>query len=350
MRFALRQLKASPAFTVVAASRSRSASAPTAPMFALADATLLRPLPFPGADRLVMVWERAPTFRGPCRPSIFVDWSEQNRTFEALAADQPGIGGGPLLGGPDGSLQSVDRQTVTARFFDVLGVRPIAGRTFVPTSRSGRVRRGRRDERGAVAHAIRRRSVARRRATSGSTGAIHRHRRRARRCSSSSGRRASGRACRRRLDPAQDGCRLGARSLQVVGRLKPGRHARGRAADLAAPWRALARDYPATNKGWSQRRAAACGRDGTRAAADITVLSSASSASCCSCAAPNVANLLLARGSVRSRELAVRRRSARRRSRIVAQLLTESLVLGRRWAVVARRRRWLGDSARRRPR
>ncbi len=43
-----------------------------------------------------------------------------------------GIGGGPLLEGPDGSLQSVDRQFVTTRFFDALGVRPIAGRTFRP--------------------------------------------------------------------------------------------------------------------------------------------------------------------------------------------------------------------------
>ena len=44
-----------------------------------------------------------------------------------------GIGGGRCSTAPDGTLQSVDRQTVTARFFDVLGVTPVPGRTFLPS-------------------------------------------------------------------------------------------------------------------------------------------------------------------------------------------------------------------------
>ena len=129
--FALRQLKASPAFTAVAAITLALGIGANSAMFALADATLMRPLPYPDADRLVMVWERAPTFpRVPMSPVTLRDLDEQNQSFERLGGINMGIGGGPLLEAPDGSLQSVDRQLVTARFFDVLGVRPIAGRTF----------------------------------------------------------------------------------------------------------------------------------------------------------------------------------------------------------------------------
>ena len=129
--FALRQLKASPAFAAVAAITLALGIGANSAMFALADATLMRPLPYPDADRLVMVWERAPTFpRVPMSPVTLRDLDEQNQTFERLGGINMGIGGGPLLEAPDGSLQSVDRQFVTARFFDALGVQPIAGRTF----------------------------------------------------------------------------------------------------------------------------------------------------------------------------------------------------------------------------
>ncbi|HEY9467464.1 MAG TPA: ABC transporter permease, partial [Vicinamibacterales bacterium] len=132
--FALRQLRASPAFTTVAAITLALGIGANSAMFALADATLLRPLPYPQPDRLVMVWTRHPSVpRGGVSPTDLRDWDEQSRTFEALAAVQFGVGGGPLVEGPDGSLQSADRQGVTARFFEVLGVTPVAGRTFQPS-------------------------------------------------------------------------------------------------------------------------------------------------------------------------------------------------------------------------
>src|SRR5262245_18123740 len=58
VKFAIRQLRAAPAFTAVAALKLALGIGANSAMFALADATLLRPLPFPNADRLVMVWER----------------------------------------------------------------------------------------------------------------------------------------------------------------------------------------------------------------------------------------------------------------------------------------------------
>ena len=139
VRFALRQLKVSPAFTAVAAITLALGIGANSAMFALADATLMRPLPYPDPDRLVMVWERAPTFpRVPVSPVTLLDLEEQTRTFEGFGGINMGIGGGPLLEGTDGTLQSVDRQFVTTRFFDVLGVRPVAGRTFVPGEAKGK--------------------------------------------------------------------------------------------------------------------------------------------------------------------------------------------------------------------
>ena len=130
-----------------------------------------------------MVWERAPTFpRVPMSPVTLRDLEEQTRTFDRLGGINMGIGGGPLLEAPDGTLQSVDRQFVTARFFDALGVRADRG-PDVPAGGSRRRRRGsRRDERGTVAHTIRRRSIAHRSGRPAERPAIHGHRDRARRC------------------------------------------------------------------------------------------------------------------------------------------------------------------------
>ena len=91
VRFALRQLKSTPAFTVVAAITLALGIGANSAMFALADATLIRPLPYPDADRLVMVWERAPDVpRVPWRQRPFCDLEEQTRTFDALGGGQHG--------------------------------------------------------------------------------------------------------------------------------------------------------------------------------------------------------------------------------------------------------------------
>jgi hypothetical protein len=133
VRFAIRQLRAAPGFALVAALTLALGIGANSAMFALADATLLRPLPYADANRLVMVWERTGRVpRAGASPANLRDWEEQSQAFETLAAIAFGAGGGPLVEGPDGSLQSADRQTVSARFFDVLGVTPIAGRTFRP--------------------------------------------------------------------------------------------------------------------------------------------------------------------------------------------------------------------------
>jgi ABC-type antimicrobial peptide transport system permease subunit len=85
---ACRQMKASPGFTMVAALTLALGIGANGAIFALADATFLRPLPFTTSqDRLVMVWERFPNgFRTQTTPHDYVDWADQNQSFDAMAA------------------------------------------------------------------------------------------------------------------------------------------------------------------------------------------------------------------------------------------------------------------------
>ena len=60
-----------------------------------------------------------------------LDWKARSRTFEKIAGFTPNVGG-MVMAGRDGNAETVSRQWVTAGIFDVLGVKPIAGRTFLP--------------------------------------------------------------------------------------------------------------------------------------------------------------------------------------------------------------------------
>ena len=102
-------------------------------MFALVDAILLRPLPFPAPDRLVMLWERTPASpRSRVSPINLLDWKARSRTFDGMAAYVPNVAG-MVMAGEDGNAETVPRQWVSSGIFDVLGVRPVAGRTFLPS-------------------------------------------------------------------------------------------------------------------------------------------------------------------------------------------------------------------------
>ena len=138
LTFSLRQLRRAPAFALVAVTTLALGIGANSAIFALVDAALLRPLPFPEPDRLVMVWER--TERAPrsaVSPLNMADWNERNRTFELIAGFIPNIGG-MVMNGKDGTAETVTRQWVTAGFFEVLGVKAIAGRTFLPADDAAR--------------------------------------------------------------------------------------------------------------------------------------------------------------------------------------------------------------------
>ncbi len=130
LRYGLRMLIRSPGFTVVAVlSLALGIGANTA-IFSLVEAVLLRPLPFPEPDRLVMVWEASSgniSLRGNPAPGNYSDWRTQNRVFEDVAAFSNTSFN--LTG--DGEPEKINGQAVTANFFSLLGSKAVLGRTFL---------------------------------------------------------------------------------------------------------------------------------------------------------------------------------------------------------------------------
>ncbi|MGE4082338.1 MAG: ADOP family duplicated permease [Vicinamibacterales bacterium] len=128
--FALRQMRATPAFTLVAALTLALGIGANSAIFALVDATLLRPLPFRDPASVVVLSERTPSgAQSRVSPLNLADWTEGSAALVQSAGYMPGIGG-MVMRGVDGTAETVPRQWVSSGFFEVLGVPPLAGRLF----------------------------------------------------------------------------------------------------------------------------------------------------------------------------------------------------------------------------
>ncbi len=130
-RYGLRSLLKHKAFTGIAVLTLALGIGANTAIFSLVNAVLLRTLPFREPDRLVMVWEEA-SFAGFPRntpaPANYADWKAQNQVFEDMATfDHRSFN---LTG--DGEPQKVQAYGVTANFFELLGVKPVLGRTILP--------------------------------------------------------------------------------------------------------------------------------------------------------------------------------------------------------------------------
>jgi putative ABC transport system permease protein len=130
LRHALRSLLASPGFTVVAIVALALGIGASTSIFSVVNAVLLKPLPFPDAERLVMVWEQTPRTGKPnvANPINFLEWRSRNRSFERISAFIQT----PVNLAGDADPEQVLGLIVTEGFFEILGGRPALGRTFRP--------------------------------------------------------------------------------------------------------------------------------------------------------------------------------------------------------------------------
>ena len=319
VRFACRQLRRAPGFTTVAALTLALGLGANSAIFALVDATLLHPVPFNEPEQLVMVSESLPRFRSTGVSSRnFDDWEIRNRTFESMAGV---FAYARRVRMPDGTMQEVPAQQVTRRFFDVLRVRPILGRTFVPSDKAlppnvtviserlWRTRFG--SDPGIVGRQLRIDEFA-----FTILGVVP--------ADFQFFAEADLWTVWHEL-PAMDP--RGLRVLRGFGRLKPGVSIEAAQNDMSTVAAALREEYPDVNR---DRGATVepmadvlVGPEVRRNARLFLGVVGFVLLMCCA----NVANLVLARMSGRARELAVRSALGAGRARLVAQIMTESLVL-----------------------
>jgi predicted permease len=125
LTLAARRLRRSPGFTTAAVLTLALGIGASSALFALVDAVLLRPLPYPAPERLISVWEAEGAVRGAVAPANIADYRVP--AFESLAAWHPVEKDLSGEGPPD----ALFGQAVTAEFFAVLGVGPVHGRPFL---------------------------------------------------------------------------------------------------------------------------------------------------------------------------------------------------------------------------
>ena len=326
LRFALRMLTKSPAFTVVAVLTLALAIGANTALFSIINGVLLNPLPYPQPDQLVTLHESKPNFNtGSISYPNFLDWQKHNHTLSAMAVSRSYSYSLTGLG----PAEQVQAQFVTSDFFPILGVKPAAGRTFLSAD----------DQRGAAPVALISAGFWKRKFGAAPD--------------------AIGKTLT--LDGKQftiigvipqdfdlmldsfsaseiyvpvvqwnndllylRGAGLG---FHGIGRLKPSTTIGQARADFAAITQNLATAYPDVDKGigaaltpFKQRML------GSAQSILLVLFCAVGFVLLIACA--NIANLLLARSTARMREFAVRAALGAGKSRLIRLLLTESILLG----------------------